>query len=101
MTEEELAAHHEAARNAPVADWIALGEEMGKEDALAAVVTMTLKGQRAARKLGAQTVRRRVRNLRHASISEDRISAWLDAHTSAYVRQLAEIPRKSSQPLEI
>jgi transcriptional regulator of met regulon len=91
MTEAELAAHHEAARYASVADWLALGEEHGKEDALASVVTMTVKNQRAARKMGAQRVRNRVRNLRNAGISEDRIAAWLAAHTAAFVKHVGVI----------
>jgi hypothetical protein len=57
MTEAELAAHHAAARNASVADWLTLGKEQGKEDALACV-----------------------------RICDDRTAAWLDAHTAAFVK---------------
>src|SRR5258706_13805525 len=81
MTEAELAAHHEAARNASIADWLALGEEQGREDALASIVALTVSGRRAARLAGKKRMRDRTGRLRHAGISEDRITAWLDAHT--------------------
>jgi hypothetical protein len=94
MTEAELAAHHEAARNASVADWLALGQEQGKEDALACLALMTAKGRRAAEKLGKQQVRDRIGNMRQAGVSEDPIAAWLDAHTATFVKHVDEITRR-------
>lgn len=96
MTDEDPDAHHAAARKASVADWLALGEEQGREDALASVAAMTVLGRRAARLAEKKRMRDRIGRLRHAGISEDRISAWLDAHTAAFVKHVGEITRRSA-----
>jgi hypothetical protein len=96
MKAAELEAHHAAARRASVADWLALGEEQGKQDALACLAVMTTKGPRAAQKLGKQRVRDRVGNLRQANVSEDRIAAWQAAHTRAFVEHLGTITERKN-----
>jgi hypothetical protein len=95
MTDEGLDTRHEAIRNASVADWLALGEAQGKEDALASIAAMTVKGLRAAQKAAAQRVRNLTKTFRNAGISENHIAAWLDAHTAAFVKHVTSVARRS------
>ncbi len=103
VSEIELRRHHRRARNAPVADWAALGAEQGAEDALAGFSGISLFDAQTVQAAQRQRMADRRRRLTDAGISEDRICAWWAAYTTTFTGRLAElrarsIPRAPAQP---
>lgn len=95
-TDAELRRHHRRARNAPIEDWHALGIEHGREDALACYAGLSLSNQATVHNLQRQRMADRRRRFETAGISEERIAAWLEAHTITFARHMAEISRRGS-----
>ena len=93
-TEAEIRRHHRLARKAPILDWRALGAEHGHEDALACFVGLSMHDGATVHALERQRMADRRRRFDVAGISNDRIAAWLDAHTIAFASRMAEISRR-------
>src|SRR5579871_5152831 len=95
ITPIELRRHHRRARMASLEDYVALGVEQGREDALAVFAGLTLFDADVVSALQQQRMNDRTRRFTEAGVSQDRIDAWRASHDRTLAARLRKIKKRS------